>query len=444
VGFLAVVGSFTADGNGMITAGEADTNGVLGAQNGNLITGASSYSVGPDNRGCATLATPFGTFSTRFALGNLANGVATAGRIIEFDNPNASAYIAAGQVLQQTSAAFVSPLTGSYGLRTSGWDSATSGRVACVGIVTGTKYNFSFLEQDCNDNGTVSNTTNTYISNHTLLNTYTTADVNGRGTGVISVGGNTSGLTFYWISSTQLFIINSDPSPTFSGDWQLVNVPLGASAFSQSSFQGTVASYSSGVGLSGLAGDVSFATETADGASSLVTQFYRDVAGAWLDSSPACTYAVVAIGRVTLTGNGCGATPPIPYLNAFNTAFVLGTDSAIEVGAFEPQTTGLTSSSLAGTYYLGTSEVVNQSAQAEVGILNLASNGVVTMTSDAASTLGQTVGAASSDAYSINPNGTFSTISSGLTPVGIAISPSKFVVVSDSTLMFPTLLIGQQ
>ena len=61
-GFLAVVGSFTADGNGNITAGEADTNGVLGALNGNLITSASSYSVGPDNRGCATLATPFGTF----------------------------------------------------------------------------------------------------------------------------------------------------------------------------------------------------------------------------------------------------------------------------------------------------------------------------------------------------------------------------------------------
>ena len=121
-GFLAVVGSFTADGNGDITAGEADTNGVLGAQNGNLITSASSYSVGPDNRGCATLATPFGTFYTRFALGAVSAGVATQGRIIEFDNPGASAYIAAGQILQQNATAFLSPLTGSYALRTAGWD----------------------------------------------------------------------------------------------------------------------------------------------------------------------------------------------------------------------------------------------------------------------------------------------------------------------------------
>ena len=213
VGFLAVVGSFTADGTGNITAGEADTNGVLGAQNGNLITSASSYSVGPDNRGCATLATPFGTFFTRFALGAVSAGVATQGRIIEFDSPGASAYIAAGQILQQNPSAFLTPLTGSYALRTAGWDPSTSGRVACVGIVTGTAFKFSFLEQDCNDNGTVTNTDNTYTPTNTTLNTYTTADTNGRGTGILSVAGNISDLTFYWVSSTQLFIVNSDPSP---------------------------------------------------------------------------------------------------------------------------------------------------------------------------------------------------------------------------------------
>ena len=102
VGFLTVVGSFTADGTGKITAGEADTNGVLGAQNGNIITSASSYSVGSDNRGCATLATPFGTFVTHFALGSMSSSIATAGRMIEWDSPSASAYIAAGQLLRQS------------------------------------------------------------------------------------------------------------------------------------------------------------------------------------------------------------------------------------------------------------------------------------------------------------------------------------------------------
>jgi hypothetical protein len=443
-GFVAVVGSFTADGSGNITAGEADTNGVLGAQNGNLIMSASSYSVGPDNRGCATLATPFGTFYTRFALGAVSANVATQGRIIEFDNPGASAYIAAGQIVQQSPSSFIFPITGSYALQTAGWDPSTSGRVACVGIITGTNYKFSYLEEDCNDDGTVSNSTNSYTSTNTLLNTYTTADANGRGTGTFLVGGNTSGITFYWVSTTRLLIVNSDPIPTYSGIWQQEDVPLGSSGFNQASFNSKVASYSSGLGPSGVGGDVSLATETADGISSVTSQLYRDVAGTWQNASTSCTYSVISIGRVTLGGPNCGANPPILYLNSLNSAFVLGTDPAIELGTFEPQTTGLTNSSLAGTYFVGTSEVVNQGAQAEVSILTLTSNGILTSTSDAASTLSQTTGVASADTYSLNPDGTFSTGSSGGTTVGVAISGSKFVIVNNPTLTFPTLQIGQR
>ena len=121
-GFLTVVGSFNADGAGRITAGEADTNGVLGAQQANIITSASSYSVGPDHRGCATLATSFGTLVTHFALGAIASGTATAGRIIEWDSPSASAYIAAGQLLRQDSNVFTRGLSGGYVFRTVGWD----------------------------------------------------------------------------------------------------------------------------------------------------------------------------------------------------------------------------------------------------------------------------------------------------------------------------------
>ena len=445
VGFLALVGSFTADGTGKITAGEADTNGVLGAQNGNLISSASSYSVGPDNRGCATFATPFGTFFTRFAMGAVSAGIATQGRIIEFDEPGASAYVAAGQILQQTPSAFITPLTGSYALRTVGWDPATSARVACVGIVTGNRFQFSYLEQDCNDNGTVSNTTNV-ITTTNMTNTYTTADTNGRGTAILAVAGNLSDLVFYWVSGTQLFIVNSDPSPTFSGDWKQEDVPISGTGtgFNQQSFNGNIASYSSGLGPSGAAGDVSIATESADGVSSVATRLYQDIAGAWQTTSTTCSYSVVSIGRVTLGGGSCSANPPIPYLNSLDAAFVLGTDSKVELGSFEPQTTGLTSASMAGTYFVGTSEVVNQGAQAEVGMLTLTSNGIVTTTTDAASTLSQTTGAAGSDTYSLNSDGTFSMGSSGATTVGIAISGSKFVIVNNPTLTFPTLQIGQR
>ena len=106
VGFLTVVCSITTDGTGRITAGEADANGVLGAQHGNIIASASTYSVGNDHRGCATLATAFGTLTTHFVLGSVSSNTAIVGRMIEWDSPSSSAYIAAGQLLRQTSSSF--------------------------------------------------------------------------------------------------------------------------------------------------------------------------------------------------------------------------------------------------------------------------------------------------------------------------------------------------
>jgi hypothetical protein len=391
------------------------------------------------------LATPFGTFFTRFVLGSVSAGVATQGRIIEFENPSASAYIAAGQILQQNPSVFITTFTGTYALRTAGWDPSTSGRVACVGMLIGANFNFSYLEQDCNDDGTLANTIATNIT--TTLGTYTTADTNGRGTATLYVGGSVSDLTFYWISAAQLFIINSDPSPLFSGEWQQVNVPFGSSGFNQASFNGNVASYASGLGLLGAAGTVSIGTATANGSSSVTSQVYRDIGGAWqtpLPSSTTCTYTVVAIGRVALGGSGCGANPPIPYLNALNTAFVLGADSAAELGSFDPQTTGLTNASVAGTYFAGPAEVVSQSAQAEVDIITLTSNGNMQITRDTASTLSQTAGTLGSGTYAINSDGTFRTGSSGGAVVGVAISGSKFVIVNNPTLTFPLLQIGQR
>ena len=89
-------------------------------------------------------------------------------------------------------------------------------------------------------------------------------------------------------------------------------------------------------------------------------------------------------------------------------------------------------------------EIVSQDAQAEVGILTLTPNGILTSTSDNASTLAQTAGASGSDTLSLNPDGTFSLGSSGGTTVGVAISGSKFVIANTPTLTFPTLEIGQQ
>jgi hypothetical protein len=118
-GFLAVVGSITVDGSGHITAGEADTNGTLGPLTSAVNTSASSYSVGSNHLGCATIVTTFGTFNTRLSLGSIASSVATEGRMIEWET-GASAYIAAGHILQQTASDFSSGVSSNYAFEESG------------------------------------------------------------------------------------------------------------------------------------------------------------------------------------------------------------------------------------------------------------------------------------------------------------------------------------
>jgi hypothetical protein len=456
-GFLSVVGSFTADSIGNITAGEADTNGVLGAQAGSIITtnSASSYHVGSDNRGCATLATPFGTFVTHFALGSISSNIATKGRIIEWDSPNSSAYIAAGQLLKQTTSAFSGGISGSFVFRTLGWDpSATGGRDACIGIIVANRAVFSSLEQYCNDAGTVASP-----PAFTPAGTYSTFDGNGRGTGIASVqttpppGGTTTStthLTLYMVSGSELLIVNSDPTPTVSGQMQLQSVPAGGGGFTQSSLQGSMVFYLTGASGAGAA--VSVATATADvGSSTLTFQAYEDRQGGWQGSPPSplvvtCTYTVAANGRVRLTGDSCGANPPVFYLSAPNTGLLIDAAPGVDVGSFEPQAAGtFSNSSLSGTFFAGLAEVVSQSIETDsVGSITLDGAGNVTGTSDYMSTSSQTPGSTFADTYTVKPDGTFSAASSGTPTVGIVINSNKFVRIDDVTSTHPILQVMEK
>jgi hypothetical protein len=277
VGFVTVAGSFTADGTGGIIAGEADGNGVLGAQHGNIITSASAYSVGPDHRGCATLATSFGTLTAHFALGSITSTIATAGRMMEWDSPSASAYIAAGQLLRQTSSSFANGLSGSYAFRTIGWDpSAQGGRMVCVGLLSASGNTLSGMEQDCND---AWNIVSTAIP--TVAGTYSTLDANGRGTGIITLGEANSNIVFYAVSSSQLLVVNSDSGPFASGEWDQQSVPAGGAGFTQASLKGNMVFHLNGLSLAGSASTVSFETASADGDSLLAIRFYADRAGAY-------------------------------------------------------------------------------------------------------------------------------------------------------------------
>jgi hypothetical protein len=455
-GFLSVVGSFTADGAGNITAGEADTNGVLGAQTGKLlITPASSYSVGSDNRGCATLATPFGTFITRFALGSISSNIATEGRIIEWDSPSSSDYIASGRVLQQTAMQPSSPysqLSGSYVFRALGWDSATSGRDACVGIMVASVEVLGSLEEYCNDAGTV-------IGPLTIASpgTYTTFDGNGRATvtatmaTTTSTGSTTNHLTLYNVSGLELLLVNSDPTPTISGEMQQQTVPAGG--FTQISLDGNMVFYLTGASSPSSGAVVSVATATADGISNLTLTSYEDRLGAWQGTPPlnvACTYTVTTNGQVSLTGSSCGINPPVLFLTAPNTGLLVDAALGVDVGAFEPQAAGpFSNSSLSGAFFAGLAEVVSQS----IGTLSVSemtmapgsgAAGSAGGTETFTSTTSQTEDSPITDTYTVNADGTFTTGSSSGAVVGIVINSNQFVMIDDVTSTYPILLIVEK
>jgi hypothetical protein len=447
VGFLTVVGSFTADGTGKITAGEADTNGVLGAQQGNIVTSASSYSVGSDNRGCATLATPFGTFVTRFALGSISSGIAQGGRMIEWDSPSARAYIATGQLLRQTFSPLADGLSGSYVFHTVGWDpSPGGGRDVCVGVLSAGSNTFNGLEQDCNDAWSISNT-----AAPTDAGTYTDLDANGRGTAIIAVGETNSHITFYAVSSSQLLVVNADSSPFTSGEWDQQSMPAGGSGFTQASLNGNMVFYLNGLSLAGTATAVSMEAASADGSSSMAITFYEDRAGTTqISSTYTCTYAVEASGRVTLSSStqSCGTNLPVFYLTGLNTGFIVDAAPGVDTGSFEPQSRGpFNNASLAGNFFGGMPEVVSQSAQAEVDPVAPNGSGSITGITETSSMSAQDTGSSFlAVTYNVNSDGTFSVSSSEGSVAGIIISDSKFVMFSPSTAAtpFPTLLVMQK
>jgi len=438
-GYLAVVGSFTADGTGKITAGEVDSNGALGVQTQIPIdTTASSYSVGSNHLGCATIVTSFGTFNTRLALGSLASSVATEGRLVEWDPPSSSTYFAGtGHLLQQNSSSFSSGLNGSYAFGVSGWDSTNSVRLALAGVMSASGGAFANLVEDENDGGTVTNITG-------LTGTYSSFDTNGRATTTFSSGGTqVSTGTIYVVSPSELLYLQSS-TPVVIGEMTQRTVPAGG--FSNGSLNGTVVYYKSGLASSGSGGQAELGVASVNGTGSFTGTDYDDQDGTWSTPNPStltCTYSVASNGRTTFTGGGCGGG--VLYLTDANTGFLLGGGSGVQIGQVEPQVVpsgGFTDASIAGTFYMGDGEVVHQAVNTGVGVVTLNSSGGLSGAADYTATSGQTADQALTGMITVNSDGTFSTIGGAIN--AIFISSTKFVAVDYSSNTYPIILVGKQ
>jgi hypothetical protein len=351
-GYNAIIGSFTADGNGNITGGLQDVNRSIAVVTGLTLKG--SYSVGPDNRGCLRLTNSNGgTLVFRIALGTLSGGIAAQGAMTAFVDNNGQGLRLTGILKQQdlTSPAF----NGTYAF---GWEGMDSGgyRVAAAGLIAsdgaGNLTNTSF---DLNDNGN----TATFTGGSGSYNMASGAP-GGRATLqiIIPIGGGgsvTANDVLYVVSPSDAFFMSVDPNdashPILIGEAKLQTGPFSTDmlasgsgyVFWTSGIDSSNGASISTIGQAQFTNNAGVATLTAD------SNDYR-VEGP--EGSQQATFTVDSSGRTTITGLGPNA--PIIYMVDSTQGFAVGGGSTVAFGYVQQQMlSSFSTSTISGQFFFG-------------------------------------------------------------------------------------------
>src|SRR5882724_5824645 len=308
---FAAAASFAADGTGKITAGEVDVNqsGSSGSQHLTVSATGSSYKLGSDNRGCMTLF--FGGNNQvvfHFVVGGISAGIASKGRVIEFDDTDGTGGRGAGILRLQTASDFVSShLKARYAFGLDGFD-FTNGHVAVGGAFTtasgGTTITNGYLDVD--DAGSLSGPITGGTGSISSISATT-----GRATAVFNAGaGATFNLAVYVVNANELFVVSTDTlsaSTVLNAGRAIVT----GSSFSNSSLNGKYILHLSSSG--GGSASVSLGLLTLSGGTINGTLYQYQ--GGVASSNPlnGGTYNVnTTSGRVSITG--AGNHNPVLYL----------------------------------------------------------------------------------------------------------------------------------
>ncbi len=200
-GFLAVAGSFEANGSGKITGGTIDINSGAGIFTDQAITG--TYAVSSSGLGTATLTASAGTFDIAFVIVSTQNALMT-----RFDT---SATGSGAIALQSSSAFSLSALAGTFAFDLSGADAPGTGAAeASAGVFTvNTSGNLSNGVEDTDDDGVVS--ADVTLAPASLAMTTPTT---GRGT--LAIG--TRNFAYYVVNANQLMLVETDLAPALAGN----------------------------------------------------------------------------------------------------------------------------------------------------------------------------------------------------------------------------------
>jgi putative Ig domain-containing protein len=470
-GFIAAAGTFTANGAGLITGGEATYNSLAGPPV--TYTGImGTYTAGTDGRGTITFTTSTPAFplapTYAFAIDPGGSG---HGRLIEFDSTGARG---SGRLEFQTvstcvvSNTITNTYSGNFAFAGTGFTTSIAtgaGPIALVGEFTAAPPTVAGLagsigpgEMDANLFGTVS-------QNQTLSGTFASGADTTQCTFTFTPQFTAGSITYsaYPVSGAEAFLVESDQvnSNGFTPFLSVIDMlqQFGQPFLTQNAITGPMAGGLSGNSLvngqlvqeSAIlqisvanSGAGNFDLLLTDNTAGTITSNMAPKGGA---SNPlAVSYSSDQFGRVT-TANSLTSPSyfqPVLYLVSPTEAFFL-TSTAQQgqpplLGHLSPQSAGpFSAASLSGNYAEGSTAPPSAASRNLSGALKLDGVSAITGTQDESTTAANTPGEAVLGTYSLfdTANGTGS-----LTLTSPAAFSGAYVIVSPTKFVFLTTTAG--
>src|SRR5207302_8170397 len=262
--------------------------------------------------------------------------------------------------------------------------------------------------------------------------TYTVA-ANGRGTITLTPGGTPVHASFYIVSASEALLMSIDPQTGVGANSLFAGSALRqvGGPFGISSLNGTDVITLEGLGSPASTSDVQVGLLVPAGNGNFTFSIDENNAGTITSNPGSGSYSVAGNGRVVLTN--AGTNPPVIYLVSQDKGFLVGTDTSVTTGFFEPQVgTNFTNASLLGNFIFGDMAPVVSNSSLNTGIAspNGATPGTISGTSDNNSSGTLTAGQAFTATYSVASNGRVTITSGTDTNVMFIVSSSKAVFIS--------------
>jgi hypothetical protein len=377
-GNVTLAGNFSANGSGVISSGQFDSNRVSGVFTASTLTG--TYAIGNDGRGTMQIIgqnSKGALLTTNYLLAEQSSGNF---QIIENDTvqtpPTHPQTHGAGIIkLDSSGSLSTGNFSGNYAFEFLGRDVAASPEVI-VGVVhSNGNGTFGPGTIDVNDAGT-------YSLALALSGNFQFSGSNNKGVAIFtyqlpSSAQVTAEYTFYMVSPTDLFLVAIDVTdtthPRLAGEMLLQQSSV---VFDSTALNGI--SVATGSGLNGKNADVYAGLLTANGDATAGFVFDENNGGTLtpgVNSSGTYIADPNTNGRIQFSGVGAEATGQkiaVAYLTGKNQGFTLGSNPEVSYGLLEARTSvaPFTQASLKGGYTLGAPSTEDSAAVNVVGQVN--------------------------------------------------------------------------